>query len=166
MHEENQGNLNLDLISKAKESAIIYLSYRDRSIAEMNRRLSKKGYPPEVIENVIHTLEETDLLNDERFALSYSSYKVEDKSWGPEKLRFELRVKGIDKELAEEVINRIYEKYSQKDLIQKLISKRLKNRQETNRAEMKKHIDYLKRRGFSWDVIREAISNNEEYFTD
>lgn len=166
MHEENQDNLNLDLLSKAKESAIVYLSYRDRSIAEMNQRLSNKGYPAEVIENVIHNLEEADLLNDERFALSFSKYKVEDKSWGPEKLRFELRVKGIEKELAEEVINRIYEKYSQNDLIQKLISRRIKNRQDVNRAEMKKHIDYLKRRGFRWDVIREAISNNEEYFTD
>ncbi len=166
MHEENQENLNLDLLSKAKESALVYLSYRDRSIAEMNQRLSQKGYPPEVIENVIHTLEETDLLNDERFALSYSRYKVEEKSWGPEKLRFELYGKGIEKELAEVVIKRIYEKYSQNDLIQKLISRRSKNRQNVNRAEMKKNIDYLKRRGFRWDVIREAISNNEEYFTD
>ena len=166
MHEENQDILNLDLLSKAKESALVYLSYRDRSIAEMNQRLSKKGYPAEVIESVIRNLENANLLNDERFALSFSRYKVEDKSWGPEKLRFELYVKGIDKELAEDVINRIYEKYSQNDLIQKLISKRLKNRQDVNRAEMKKHIDYLKRRGFRWDVIREAISNNEEYFTD
>jgi len=166
MHEENQDNLNLDLLSKAKESALVYLSYRDRSIAEMNQRLSKKGYPAEVIETVVHNLKKVDLLNDERFALSFSRYKVEDKSWGPEKLRFELYVKGIDKELAEDVLNRIYEKYSQNDLIQKLISKRLKNQQEVNRAEMKKQIDYLKRRGFRWDVIREAISNNKEYFTD
>ncbi len=166
MHEKNQENINLELLSKAKESAIIYLSYRDRSIAEMNQRLSQKGYPAEVIEKVIHNLEEVDLLNEERFAFSFSRYKVEDKSWGPEKLRFELRVKGIDKELSEEVINRTYEKYSQNDLIQKLMSKRIKNRQNVNRAEMKKHIDFLMRRGFRWDAIREAISNNEEYFTD
>ena len=166
MHEENQDNLNSDLLSKAKESALVFLSYRDRSISEMNQRLSKKGYPAEVIEIVVRDLEKVDLLNDERFALSFSRYKIEDKSWGPEKLRFELRVKGIDKELGENVINRIYKKYSQNDLIQKLLSKRVKNQQEVNRAEMKKHIDYLKRRGFRWDVIREAISNNEEYFTD
>ncbi|MCH7886820.1 MAG: regulatory protein RecX [Candidatus Marinimicrobia bacterium] len=166
MHEENQDNLNSDLLSKAKESALVFLSYRDRSISEMNQRLSRKGYPAEVVEIVVRDLEKVDLLNDKRFALSFSRYKVEDKSWGPEKLRFELRIKGIDKELAENVISRIYEKYSQNDLIQKLLSKRLKNRQEANRAEMKKHIDYLKRRGFRWDVIREAISNNEGYFTD
>ena len=166
MHEENQDNLNSDLLSKAKESALVFLSYRDRSISEMNQRLSRKGYPAEVVEIVVRDLEKVDLLNDERFALSFSRYKIEDKSWGPEKLRFELRIKGIDKELAENVISRIYEKYSQNDLIQKLLSKRIKNQQEVNRAEMKKHIDYLKRRGFRWDVIREAISNNEEYFTD
>ena len=166
MHEENQDNLNSDLLSKAKESALVFLSYRDRSISEMNQKLSRQGYPAEVVEIVVRDLEKVDLLNDERFALSFSRYKIEDKSWGPEKLRFELRIKGIDKELAENVISRIYEKYSQNDLIQKLLSKRIKNQQEVNRAEMKKHIDYLKRRGFRWDVIREAISNNEEYFTD
>ena len=166
MHEENQDNLNSDLLSKAKESALVFLSYRDRSISEMNQKLSRQGYPAEVVEIVVRDLEKVNLLNDERFALSFSRYKIEDKSWGPEKLRSELRIKGIDKELAENVIRRIYEKYSQNDLIQKLLSKRIKNQQEVNRAEMKKHIDYLKRRGFRWDVIREAISNNEEYFTD
>lgn len=159
MRFTDQSNLNFDPLSKAKDSALVYLSHRDRSVKEMIDKLHSKGYQQEIIKKVIHILIKSDLLDDDRFAWLFSRSKVEAKSWGPDKLRYELTLKGIDKEILEKTINKIYDKYSQYDLIRSLLSKRINSDSDVNSKEMKKHIDFLKRRGYRWDVIREAIAD-------
>lgn len=141
----------------------MYLGYRDRSVKEMRLKLNQKGYPEEVIEMVLEMLIKANLLNDERFATTFSRSKIEGKSWGPEKIRSELYIKGIDKELLEQVIRNMYEEYSQFDLIRKLLTKRLRYQDKLEQKDMKRHIDYLKRRGFRWDMIREVIAEYENF---
>ncbi|MCH7954918.1 MAG: regulatory protein RecX [Candidatus Marinimicrobia bacterium] len=141
----------------------MYLGYRDRSVKEMRLKLNQKGYPEEIIEMVLGILTKANLLNDERFAIAFSRSKIEGKSWGPEKIRSELYTKGIEKELLERVIRDIYEEYSQFDLVRKLLTKRLRYQDELEQKDMKRHIDYLKRRGFRWDVIREVIAEYENF---
>ena len=155
-----------DPLAKVKESALMYLGYRDRTVKEMRTKLKSKGYPEEVIERVLIILSKSDLLNDERFAKNYSRSKIELRSWGPERLRVELYAKGIEKEQIEETIKNVYEEYSQYDLIRDLLAKRLKSKESTDKKDMKKHIDYLKRRGFQWDTIRGVISDIEKLYKD
>ena len=112
---------------------------------------------------VLGILIKANLLNDERFATNFSRSKIEGKSWGPEKIRSELYIKGIEKELLEQVIRKMYEEYSQFDLIRKLLTKRLRYQDELEKKDMKRHIDYLKRRGFRWDEIRKVIAEYENF---
>ena len=155
----DQTNLDLDPLAKAKDSALVYLSHRDRSVKEMINKLHSKGYQPEIVKKVIYILLKSDLLDDEKFAWVFSRSKVESRSWGPVKLQYELTLKGIDKEILEKTINKVYEKYSQYDLIRSLLSKRIEEGSEVSRKEMKKHINFLQRRGYRWDIIREAIAD-------
>ena len=166
MSPTDQSNLSFDPLAKAKDSALVYLSHRDRSVKEMKEKLRSKGYQHEIINKVIHILTKSDLLNDERFAWIFSRSKIETRLWGPEKLRYELTLKGIEKELLERTINKIYDEYNQHDLIRSLISKRINSESEVNAKEMKKHIDFLKRRGYRWDVIRVAIADIERMSFD
>ena len=163
MPHRNSEQLNIDPLAKAKDSAMMYLGYRDRSVKEMRLKLIQKGFPEEIIEMVLEILTKANLLNDERFATNFSRSKIEGKSWGPEKIRSELYIKGIEKELLEHVIRKMYEEYSQFDLIRKLLTKRLRYQDELEQKDMKRHIDYLKRRGFRWDVIREVIAEYENF---
>ena len=163
MPHRNTEQLNIDPLAKAKDSAMMYLGYRDRSVKEMKAKLIQKGYPEEIIEMVLGILIKANLLNDERFATNFSRSKIEGKSWGPEKIRSELYIKGIEKELLEQVIRKMYEEYSQFDLIRKLLTKRLRYQDELEKKDMKRHIDYLKRRGFRWDVIRKVIAEYENF---
>ncbi|MCH7818415.1 MAG: regulatory protein RecX [Candidatus Marinimicrobia bacterium] len=163
MPRRNTNQLNIDPLAKVKDSALMYLGYRDRSVKEMRLKLNQKGYPEEIIEMVLGILTKANLLNDERFAIAFSRSKIEGKSWGPEKIRSELYTKGIEKELLERVIRDIYEEYSQFDLVRKLLTKRLRYQDELEQKDMKRHIDYLKRRGFRWDVIREVIAEYENF---
>lgn len=159
----NSDQLNLDPLAKAKESALMYLGYRDRSVKEMKVKLTQKGYPEEIIDMVLEILTKANLLNDERFAIAFSRGKIEGRSWGPEKIRTELYVKGIEKELIEQVVREMFEEYSQFDLIRKLLTKRLRYQDKLEQKDMKRHIDFLKRRGFRWDMIREVISEYENF---
>ncbi len=163
MPHRNREQLNIDPLAKAKDSALMYLGYRDRSVKEMRLKLNQKGFPEEIIEMVLGILIKANLLNDERFATNFSRSKIEGKSWGPEKIRSELYIKGIEKELLERVIRKMYGEYSQFDLIRKLLTKRLRYQDELEQKDMKRHIDYLKRRGFRWDMIREVIAEYENF---
>lgn len=162
----DQSNLSFNPLSKAKDSALVFLSHRDRSVKEMIDKLHSKGYQQEIIKKVIHILIKSDILDDERFAWMFSKSKVETRSWGPVKLQYELTLKGIDKDILERTINKIYDEYSQYDLIRSLLSKRINSDSEVDANEMKKHIDFLKRRGYTWNVIREAISDNKRLSLD
>lgn len=161
MRYSDESNLDFDPLAKAKDSALVYLSHRDRSVKEMITKLHSKGYEPEIVKKVIHILLKSDLLDDEKFAWLFSRSKIESRSWGPVKLRYELTLKGIDKEILEKTITEIYDKYDQYDLIKSLLSKRIKDNSEVSRKEMKKHVDFLQRRGYRWDIIREAIADIE-----
>jgi len=163
MPHRNTDQLNIDPLAKAKESALMYLGYRDRSVKEMKVKLVQKGYPEEIIELVLGILTKADLLNDERFATNFSRSKIEGKSWGPDKIRSELYIKGIEKDLLERVIRKMYEEHSQFDLIRKLLTKRLRYQDKLEQKDMKRHIDYLKRRGFRWDAIRNVIAEYENF---
>ena len=72
-------------------------------------------------------------------------------------------MKGIEKELIEEVIRKMYEEYNQFDLIRKLLTRRLRYQDSLEQKDMKRHIDFLKRRGFRWDAIREVITEYDNF---
>ena len=163
MPHRSSEQLNIDPLAKAKDSALMYLGYRDRSVKEMRLKLNQKGYREEIIERVLELLTKANLLNDERFAIAFSRSKIEGRSWGPEKIRSELYMKGIEKELIEGVIRKMYEEYNQFDLIRKLLTRRLRYQDTLEQKDMKRHIDFLKRRGFRWDTIREVIAEYDNF---
>ena len=79
---------------KVREAALRILDYGDCSEAEMKRKLKKKGFSEEMISPVIHTLADSGLLDDERFAESYVRAALE-KGKGPAWIRNKLTEKGI-----------------------------------------------------------------------
>ena len=87
MSYSDESNLDFDPLAKAKDSALVYLSHRDRSVKEMITKLHSKAYQPEIVKKVIHILLKSDLLDDEKFAWVFSRSKIESRSWGPVPVR-------------------------------------------------------------------------------
>ncbi|NQU73859.1 MAG: regulatory protein RecX, partial [Candidatus Omnitrophica bacterium] len=56
---------------RAKNCAYRLLSYRSRSIKEINDRLKKKGFSPAIIKKTVTHLKQINYLNDEEFAKSW-----------------------------------------------------------------------------------------------
>ena len=90
---------------QAVERAINYLSFRPRSQAEVRRYLRKKETPPEIIEAVLERLGKLDYVNDRAFASFWVENREEFNPRGAQALRNELRMKGVEREIVDEMVD-------------------------------------------------------------
>jgi regulatory protein len=148
---------NRDAIEKAKESAVRFISYRPRSISETQRNLSRKGYDPAVIEQVIERLCAVDLLNDETFAAYWVEQRDTFKPRSHIALRQELQQKGVDRADIDKALIASDETTAARHAAAKK-SRQLANLPE---AEFKKKLSqFLQRRGFHYGLIQEMIDES------
>ena len=142
-----------------KDAALTYafslLSYRDRSEGEMRQRLVRRGYPAEVIEYVISELKELNYLDDTKFALSWLRSRRESRPGSRGKIKWELRAKGVQDEVIAKVLDEEYPPEAEARVARMLAEKRA-NQQGSTR---KRIYDYLRRRGFGYDVITQALQD-------
>ena len=147
-------------LKTAKNQALRYLSYRDRSILEVNKYLEKKEHPQPVIQQALDTLTELNYVNDQRFALEWGKYKINKQKLGKSRLYAELLNKGIDKEVLERTLAILYEDNPETELAIQCARKKMNSLQGVEEEKKKRRlIQYLKRRGFSSDIIYQSIKN-------
>lgn len=148
-----------DLAWKAKESAIVLLSYRPRSEKELRDRLRRKEFPEEIIEGCLQELDRLKLLDDRTFAEMYTRDRLRQTPKGRSGLIADLRKKGIDREQAESAVEDCLEQaeMSEVDLAREASKKfRWKSGEETFKAKRRMYA-FLGRRGFSSDAIRSVL---------
>jgi len=141
-------------VRKARDYVLNLLTYRPRSCREVRDKLKRKKYREELIEEVIGQLHKLGFLDDGKFAHSWMESRLLNKPIGRRLLEQELRQKGIDGEIIEEVIQDAFSKYNEEDLALTLARKRLKIYSELNDITRKRRLySYLGRRGFSLETI-------------
>ena len=100
----------LERLHKAEEinaiyaSALNFLSFRPRSVREVELRLRKKGNQPEQIEMVMARLRKVGLVDDREFARFWVGNRMSFSPRGPRLLRSELRQKGVPQEIVDEIL--------------------------------------------------------------
>jgi regulatory protein len=85
-------------------AAMRFLETRSRSIAEVRRRLTSAGYRADLVDGAISRLAELGVLDDEAFARGWVESRDRARPRGERALREELRVKGIDRSVVDEVL--------------------------------------------------------------
>ncbi|MBI5194609.1 MAG: regulatory protein RecX [Nitrospirae bacterium] len=180
-----------DEFKTAYSSALNLLSICDRSVKDLRERLSQKGFTEGSVNKVISKLLSEGYINDELFAYKFTYEAVKRKKFGPDLIKQGLKEKGINKEITDEAVSRIFKEYDEKDIARKALGKRLSFRgkklevrskkSEANPAippfvqgggwggdfrgkELRKLSDYLRRRGFSYDIIRDTIREIEKEY--
>ena len=78
------------------DAALRFLETRQRSVAEVRRRLTTHGYRPELIEGAIARLLALGILDDEAFTFAWVESRDRARPRGERALRQELRLKGIE----------------------------------------------------------------------
>lgn len=94
-----------EALQRAVDRALNYLSFRPRSREEVRRYLRRKETPPELIGRVMERLDHLDLVNDRAFASFWIESREQFNPRGSHALKNELRMKGVEREVADELVN-------------------------------------------------------------
>ncbi len=135
-----------------------FLKIRPRSEKEIRDKLRFKKFKDHEIDREISKLKKIDLINDKRFAGFWIEYLTEFKIRGKRFIEYELKRKGIEKELYE---NLMPDYESERQNAKKLIEQKFGSHIPNDYKSQGKIISYLSRYGFSIDIAKEAINNIE-----
>ena len=81
-----------------------FIGYAARSRSEVERRLERAEYAPEIIEAVLSELATRGWLDDTQFARNWVQDRADRKKYGKSRLAAELRRKGVDRAAVDEAL--------------------------------------------------------------
>jgi regulatory protein len=143
--------------SSVKAAALRFLKIRPRSIAELKEKLEVKGFSFTEVEDVVHDLTASGLLDDRAFTRSWINYRLA-RPFGFRRIIQELKVKGIDPQIIEQAVAEIKGNYSPEIAAQDLAQRRWQRMPDIEPVKKKKRVlDFLLRRGFDVDVAMKAL---------
>jgi regulatory protein len=167
-----------DARERAYLQALLYLSYRARSEAEIRQNLRRHEIPETVIEETIEKLRGEGLANDNQFAAAWVENRNTFRPRSRRALAMELRQKGLDDETVASALTGVDEDALAYEAARKRASQ-LKARAERSRSGLewsefrKKLSEFLARRGFPYSVIAPTVSKvwneahmEEKHFED
>lgn len=132
------------------------LSRRDHAESEMREKLARKGFSDEQVESAVEWLYENKLLDDAAFAYRYCQDILLSRPAGPNVLRMKLKQRGVESDVIDATLARVYEEQDQS----KLASAALKSwmRMYPSKAEDKAAAwRFLASRGFYSDAISSCL---------
>lgn len=151
------------VFKNAKDKALKYLGYKMRTEKQVKIKLYSYDFSESIVNQVINLLKEYNYINDEEYAKSFIKNKMNLTGYGSLKIRYELKMQGIQQEIFEKYLQEESELSEEKKVIE-LINKRVKNLVEIDYKEKQKIYAYLARRGFSYNIINIALKNFLEDF--
>ncbi len=148
--------------TRAKSVAVNYLSYRQRSSKEIRDHLMRKGFERELCDKIINNLQSTGMINDREFARSFVKDRLLRKPAGFALFRQQLAAKGIAPDAAEQVLEELVSPQYQQKAALELVKRRMRlahhSLSKLDAEKRKKRlVDFLLRRGFSYDVTVKTI---------
>ena len=144
-------------LQKAKDAAYNYLSYRARSVKEVRDKLVQKEFAEEIIEQVVDDLQRQKLLNDREFARRFVEARL-GRANGSRKLAQELRRKGIETEIIDEVLGEFAATLDSEERAVGLLGKQAWRYRGLERDKAKRRmLGFLARRGYDAQMARSAV---------
>ncbi|MCE5343646.1 MAG: recombination regulator RecX [Eubacteriales bacterium] len=141
---------------EALNRAVKLLAIRERSHAEIERRLINAGYLPDTVEMTLYKLEKESLLDDDAFAHAWAKARSA-KRLGKARILQELRQKGVDNAIAQAAVADLDDD-AQAEAAVVLASKLLKrNESQTPDVVMRRAVAAMLRRGYTYGEASRAL---------
>ena len=141
---------------KAFERTLRFISYRDRAEAEVRKRLSGNDFSEDIVDEVIDRLYRMQLLDDAKFCRDWIKSRTASKPMGRKRLAWELRAKGVEPIVIEQALENI-EESDESELALVLARNRADKSDVRDRSFRDKTASFLRRRGFSWEIIADVL---------
>jgi regulatory protein len=144
-------------VESAYNRALNYLSYRPRSRAEIETYVQGRGMTEDQVETIASRLERAGLLDDEAFAQFWVENRERFRPRGLYALRYELQNKGIN----EKIIDRVLASVDTSASAYRAAASKARQLGHLDQAMFgRKLTEYLVRRGFEYEVAREAVERH------
>ena len=154
--------LKMELTRSAKEKAMRLLAHRARSRKELGDRLRQTGFADELVDSTIADMKRLGLVNDAEFALMFARNRMITKPVGEFLLRRELQQKGIGEADIVKAVAEAYKEKSEYSVAKELAAKNKKKQIKLDEAKARKRVaDFLMRRGFRWDLVKDMLEQWE-----
>lgn len=140
---------------KAKRFALKLIRYRDRSEAELTKRLKIKGFPDQIVHRTIQFLKESGLVNDTALARTLMDIAINVRLLGNKGVLFFLRSRGIR---AEDFPSEALGAPDEIERALMLYGKKSKSLSSLPDAEKRKKMrGYLLRKGYSSESVNRVL---------
>ena len=144
-------------VEGAYNQVLNFLSYRPRSRSEVVTYLQGRDVSEQQAESIIARLERVGLLDDDEFARFWVENRENHRPKGLRALRYELRGKG----LSNDVIERALASVDVSDSAYRAAGKKARQLRHVDGSTFRrKMVAYLARRGFDYEVAREAVERH------
>lgn len=157
----------LSEITAAKEvdylyqQALTYLSYQLRSQAEIEAYLKQKNPTEVTLKQVLQKLQANRLIDDLQYAQSFVRTMAKTSDKGPKVICNLLRQKGIGENLIDEALTEFTLEQQQENLARLTTKLMRKYQNQAARLQEQKVTQALLNKGFSTDLIKQALSQNQ-----
>ncbi|HZK48811.1 MAG TPA: regulatory protein RecX [Thermoleophilia bacterium] len=145
----------------ARARALRYLETRERSRVEVERRLARYGYGPELVSEVVKWLAHLGYVDDRRFAQWLVRSRSQG-SWGPRRITQDLLSRGVERSIVKEAVGAARlagaDQAQVVDELAIVMQRRFAHDLGADPARAERRISaYLERRGHGWDIIRLVV---------
>jgi regulatory protein len=149
-------------ITRAKNIAYRYLSYRPRSYAEVEKKLRDKEFGDAHVSAVLSALVRLGYVNDEKFADQWTQSRIRLRGFGRRRIEQELRDKGVDRETVSRTLTDVLTADLEIETARKAAGRKLATMKALDReTRLRRLAGFLERKGFSYDVIRNILKDTK-----
>jgi len=138
---------------EAERRALNLLSHSMHSQANLKLKLFKRGFEEEAVETALKRVNELGYIDDAKYAEAWVLSRIARHPEGRLLLLSNLIKKGINRELAQSTIDRLYSREKELEGAQKILAKLTKGKTITREMLFSK----LYRKGFSYEIIRAVL---------
>jgi len=146
---------------KTLDKLLRFATLRPRSEKEINDWLRKHKVHESLYQGLFNRLKRLELQDDEKFAKWWIEQRVQFKYKSKKELIYELRGKGIDKNIMEDVLSEV--DIDEERIAKELLEKKKYRWKKLPKIEARKKMgEFLGRKGFAWGLIKSAIDDISE----
>jgi len=140
--------------SRSRVRAVKILGSRQLSSREMEKRLVRKGESEETAQETVKWLENIGAVNDGEYAAAIVRH-YSTKGYGIARIKTELHRRGINREMWDDALVSL-EGIETDEVTYQFLDKRLRG--SNDKTDLRRAVEALCRRGFSYEDARTAVS--------
>jgi len=151
-------------LTRAKNAAYRFLTYRSRSRAEIEEKLRDKEFDNAIIGAVLADLARLGYVNDLQFAREWTRGRIRHQGFGRRRIGQELKNKGVDREIIRAVFAEVFSDETEIETAKQVAEKKLNTMRSVDRMARRRRLaGFLERKGFSFEIIRDVLKSTESF---